>query len=83
MQRNCNIQALTPSLGVDATVRQVAVHLVTRNESYSSSWYLCPVTMPNRTSATAVLVIADWRPPPALASLVTHHSSTTARGLEC
>lgn len=83
MQRNCNTKELTPSLGEDETVRQVAVHLVTRKESYSSSWYLCPVTMPNRTSATVVLVIAGWRPPPALASQVTHHSSTTARRLEC
>jgi hypothetical protein len=83
MQRNSNTKELTPSLGEAATVRQAAVHLVTRNESYSSSWYLCPATMPNRTSATAVLVIAGWRPQPALASLVTHHSSRTARRLEC
>jgi hypothetical protein len=61
-----DINELTPSLDEAVAVQQAAVHRATRKESYCSSWYLCPATMPTQSINTAVLVIAGWRPQPAL-----------------
>lgn len=58
---------LTPSLGEDVTVQQAALHRATLRESYWSSWYLCPTTVPSKRITTAVFAIAGREPEPVTA----------------